>query len=869
MELITQEQCHTALALVRCPPASQIFQGRKGILDKMQQYFFQDNKKRRVFVLHGLGGSGKTQIALKFLESCNEDERQFFVNASSSDNLTASFVNIAISQGFGKTAEAGHQWLISKARKWTLLFDNADNPKLKLWPFFPQCSHGNIIITSRNPQLAALASPNAHSQVGDLDGEDAASLLLARAVKKHTDETHKLAVAIVRLSCMPLAIVQAGAYIAKFKCLMNYLSIYRQNKEELLRQHPGQTLDNYEGTVYTTWQISFDKLSPVAAQFLQLCALLHHSSIPEAIFANATKWILKNEGNKTESMQEAKEFLQNFVSGSGGWQEQHLRKVVAEIEEYSLLASDETSKTLSMHPLVHLWCSDTQPNQATARECMTNILGMAIDLGPEAYLERIRVIAHVNMLVPDFSMVKCQFWSQYAWIYCDGGKFEQAKGLYELNLERQRELLGKDHPDTLTAMANLAFTYWQLGRYQEAEKLDLSVLEQRQKLLSDDHPETVTAMANLAATYRKLGQYQEAEKLQLSVLKQRQKLLGDDHPDTLTGMANLAATSRKLGQYQEAEKLELSVLKQCQKLLGDDHPDTLTAMANLAATSRELGRYQEAEKLELSVLKQRQKLLGDDHPETVTAMANLAATYWKLGRYQEAEKLQLSVLKQHQKLLGDDHPDMLTAMANLAATYRHLGQSQEAEKLQLSVLKQRQKFLGDDHPDTLAAMTNLAGTYWQLGQHQEAEKFELSVLKQHQKIFGDDHPDTVTAMANLAATSRALGWYQEAEKLELSVLKQRQKLLGDDHPDTLTAMANLAMTLYSTGRHQAAENLQLQVVAKFTQVLGADHPHTLQAIKASKDMAQDALAKGKDAKNTGVKRLSKLFSTFKSPSSKK
>ncbi|KAJ7651117.1 P-loop containing nucleoside triphosphate hydrolase protein, partial [Roridomyces roridus] len=355
VKLNSSEQCHTALALVRCPPASQIFQARKEILDKMQQYFSQDNNKRRVFVLHGLGGSGKTQIALKFVESCNE---QFFVNASSSDNLTASFANIAISQGFGKTAEAGRQWLISKARKWTLLFDNADNPKLKLWPFFPQCTHGNIIITSRNPQLAALASPDAHSQVGDLDGEDAASLLLARAVKKHTDENHKLAVAI-ELSCLPLAIIQAGAYIAKFKCLMNYLSIYRQNKEELLCQHPDQTLDNYEWTVYTTWQISFDKVSPVAVQLLQLCALLHHSSIPESIFANATKWILNNEGNETESMQEAREFLQNFVSGSGGWQEQHLQNVVAEIEEYSLLESDETSKTISMHPLVHLWCSDT------------------------------------------------------------------------------------------------------------------------------------------------------------------------------------------------------------------------------------------------------------------------------------------------------------------------------------------------------------------------------------------------------------------------------------------------------------------------------------------------------------------------------
>ncbi|KAJ7615496.1 P-loop containing nucleoside triphosphate hydrolase protein, partial [Roridomyces roridus] len=288
IELITQEQCHTALALVRCPPASQIFQGRQDILDKMQQYFSQEPKKRRIFVLHGLGGTGKTQAALKFLESIHEFAKRFFVNASSPEALKTSFMNIAISQGFGKTPEAGFQWLISENKEWTLLFDNADDPKLKLSPFFPQCTHGNIIITSRNPQLAAYG-PASHSQVGDLDKENAALLLLARAVKEHTDENHTLAMGIVQeLSCLPLAIVQAGAYIAKFKCLLDYLHIYRQNKEELLRQHPDQTLDDYEWTVYTTWQISFEELSPVAAQFLQVCSVLHYNNIPQSIFANAT-----------------------------------------------------------------------------------------------------------------------------------------------------------------------------------------------------------------------------------------------------------------------------------------------------------------------------------------------------------------------------------------------------------------------------------------------------------------------------------------------------------------------------------------------------------------------------------------------------
>ncbi|KAJ7614906.1 hypothetical protein FB45DRAFT_1008524 [Roridomyces roridus] len=824
IELITREECHTALALVRCPPASQIFQGRKEILDKMQQYFSQEPRKRGIFVLHGLGGSGKTQVALKFLESIDNFTNRFFVNASSPEALKTSLTNIGISQSFGKTPEAGLQWLISENKEWTLLFDNADDPKLKLSPFFPQCTHGNIIITSRNPKLATYG-PASHSQVGDLDTENAALLLLERAVKEHTDENYTLAMGIVQeLSCLPLAIVQAGAYIAKFKCLKNYLSIYRKNKEELLQQHPDQTHDNYEWTVYTTWEISFRKLSPVAAQFLQLCSLLHHSNIPGSIFAKATQWILNNEGNEAESMQEARKFLQNFVSGSGSWSKEYFRNIVAEIEEYSLIQSQEASDTLDMHPLVHLWCSTTLPDEVTTRECMTNVVGMAIDFGPDAYLERIRMIAHVNMLVPDFTILNYQFWRRYARIYCDGGKFEQAKGLYELNLQRQRELRGKHHPSTLRAMANLA------------------------------------------ATYRQLGQTREAEPLEISVLEQRQKLLGDNHPDTLLAMANLAITYRQLGRYREAEPLEISVLKQHQKLLGDNHPDTLRAMASLAVTYGQLGRYREAEPLKISVLKERRKLLGDDHPDTLRAMADLAATYGQLGRYRQAEHLKVSVLNERQNLLGDDHLDTLRAMADLAATYGQLGRYREAEPLKISVLEQRQKLLGDSHPATLLAMANLAVTYGQLGRYREAEPLEISVLEQRQKLLGDNHPDTLLAMANLAITYGKLGRYQEAEPLDVSVLKERQKLLGDDHPATLRAMANLAITLYSTGRHQEAENLQLKVVAKYRDVLGADHPDT---VKVTRDLKviQNVLAEAKDPRKIG-KTLSELLPRFKFSSNK-
>ncbi|KAJ7888007.1 hypothetical protein B0H13DRAFT_2277447 [Mycena leptocephala] len=716
------KQFSPALALVRCPPPSRIFQGRQDILAKMDEYFSKDIGERHIYVLHGLGGSGKTQIGLKFLDMISRHQaprftRQFFINASSLQTLDTALKNIAIAHKIGTSSEDGLLWLISQREEWILLFDNADNPSINLFNFFPKCTHGNIIITSRNPQLA-VHGPRSHSRVGDMNETDAIDLLLLSAVKEKTIESAQSASEIVKeLSCLPLAIIQAGAYISKFDCLHRYLSLYRHNRAKLLSQHSAQSHDDYEWTVYTTWQISFGQLSKPAA------------SIPETIFEQAAERAISGDEQEAQTLQEARGFLQNFLSVSGTWDPPQFMDIIGEIRGYSLIDRHDISDTLSIHPLVHSWCRHTLDDEPIARECMTDILGMSIRLTEDAYLSRIGLISHVDSLIQDQMTIK---------VYFDSGKFREAESLDVMVLERWMQLLGADHPDTLLAMQNLAATYRQLGKYQEAEPLESIVLEKRKQLLGADHPDMLSAMENLAATYYKHGRYKEAEPLESTVLEKRRQLLGADHPDTLMAMGNLAATYRELGKYQEAEPLEGIVLEKRRQLLGTDHPDTLLAMANLAGTYHKLGRYQEAEPLKSIVLEKRKQLLGADHPDTLLAMGDLAATYRELGRYQEAEPLESIVLEKRKQLLGTDHPDTLRAMANLAATYYEVGRYQEAEQLESIVLERQKQVLGLDHPDTLLTMDNLAATYRELGRYEEAEYLEA----QYEELVGNDSSDS-------------------------------------------------------------------------------------------------------------------------------
>jgi hypothetical protein len=80
-------------------------------------------------------------------------------------------------------------------------------------------------------------------------------------------------------------------------------------------------------------------------------------------------------------------------------------------------------------------------------------------------------------------------------------------------VETRKRVLGLEHPNTLTSMANLASAYIKQGRCTKAESLEVQVLETRKRVLGSEHPDTLASMANLASTYRKQGRWEEAKEL--------------------------------------------------------------------------------------------------------------------------------------------------------------------------------------------------------------------------------------------------------------------------------------------------------------------------------------------------------------------
>lgn len=181
-----------------------MFTGREEPIERLTACLVHRTQTRRVFVLHGLGGAGKTQITLKFIENTRDDWSDIlFIDSTSRETIMNSLKVIASTKQIGDQHTDTLSWLSSSVGRWLMVFDNADDTKLGIEEFFPNCPHGDILITSRLRDMALISQgPKSEYCVSGMKFEDARELLLKVAKiedKELTDQERIAASAIVKV----------------------------------------------------------------------------------------------------------------------------------------------------------------------------------------------------------------------------------------------------------------------------------------------------------------------------------------------------------------------------------------------------------------------------------------------------------------------------------------------------------------------------------------------------------------------------------------------------------------------------------------------------------------------------------------------
>lgn len=256
--------------------------------------------------LHGLGGVGKTQVALEYAyRHALEYNAVFWIEAETADHIISSLLHIAevlqLPERDDKDQQrivvAVQRWLTMHSR-WLLIWDNAED--LTLFDrFLPPVRQGAILLTTRAQALGILARG---VSLSPMESEDAMLFLLRRA--KVLDPTatqeqlcqlaaslpgeYAAAKKLVEvLGGLPLALDQAGAYIEETGCrFADYLQSYGKQRTRLLARR-GTPGDNHPHSVVATFRLIWQRVRqghPAAADLLCVCAYLHAEAIPEELF---------------------------------------------------------------------------------------------------------------------------------------------------------------------------------------------------------------------------------------------------------------------------------------------------------------------------------------------------------------------------------------------------------------------------------------------------------------------------------------------------------------------------------------------------------------------------------------------------------
>jgi len=775
-----------------------------------------DSPGPRMVVLSGLGGVGKTCVALEYAyRHLAQVEVAWQLAAEDATVLAGGFGELAAQLGARGLADTRdpvasvHAVLAKFPAGWLLIFDNAPDPA-SVAAFLPPAGPGRVLITSQNP-----AWPGGALDVPVLGLDVAAGFLVSRTRDTDGQAADELA---RELGGLPLALEQAAAYMtAAGDTLAGYLALFRERRAEMLaRGEP----TGYSKTVATTWTLAFRQLekSPRAVGLLRLLACCAPEAIPLSLLLQPRPGLADAFGPVVAPV--LAPLLEDPLAADDA---------VAALRRYSLV-TPVGDRSVSVHRLVQAVTTGQMATELAGawRQAAGALIVAAFPTDPEqpaTWPVYALLLPHAQAaLAPGSSgMERLAAYLGYS------GNYAAARDLFAALLPVRERVSGLEHPDTLAAGRGLARWTGEAGDAAEARDQYAALLPVIERVLGPEHPDTLFARMGLAYWTGEAGDPAGARDQYAALLPVIERVLGPEHPDTLTTRNYLAAWTGEAGDAAAARDQYAALLPVIERVLGPEHPDTLTTRHQLARWTGHAGDPAAARDLFAALLPVRERVLGPEHPDTLAARHQLARWTGHAGDPAAARDLFAALLPVRERVLGPEHPDTLTARHQLARWTGHAGDPAAARDLFAALLPVRERVLGPEHPDTLTTRHQLARWAGEAGDAAGARDQYAALLPVIERVLGPEHPDTLTTRHQLARWTGHAGDPAAARDQYAALLPVRERVLGPEHPDTLTTRHELAIWTEEAGDPAAARDLFAALLPVRKRVLGPDHPDTLAA----------------------------------------
>ncbi|KAJ4286311.1 hypothetical protein N0V90_013345 [Kalmusia sp. IMI 367209] len=575
----------------------------------------------------GLGGVGKTQIALEFAHRWREkyaDCAVFWIPVTNVETMLETYLEVGqqlqipnVEQQQSEVQKLVQRKLsLESSGRWLLVFDNADD--IDIWTekasgiagsgrqidLLPKSKYGSILFTTRSRKAATKLAGKNVVFVSEMTDADAKGLLQKSLINHNLLVEDQAATdLLLKLTRLPLAIIQAAAYINENDIsLSEYAMLLDDTEENIINvlseefEDEGRYAD-IKNPIATTWLISFEQIRtryPLAAEYLSFMSCVAAKDIPQPLLPPAA------------SVKQAVD-------------------AIGTLSAYSFVTRHKTGQLLDLHRLVHLATRSWMRTEGVLGKWSAKVLQRLTEVFPNddhanrsvwrMYLPHAKYVLESDF-EEDLSNEKTDLLWKFGKCTQSDRRYEDAEMAYTKFMERRKRVLGEEHPGTLACMNDLAIVYGDQDRWEEAEELELQVLEKTKRSHGEEHRNTLTSMNNLALVFSNQGRWKEAEELQLQVIEKKKLVFGEEHPKTVVSINNLAVTYTKQGRWKEVEELQLQVIEKLKRAFGEEHPQTLTGMNNRAYSLYLQSRNEEAILMLEKCFQLCQRVFGPHHPST-------------------------------------------------------------------------------------------------------------------------------------------------------------------------------------------------------------------------------------------------------------
>ena len=438
---------------------------------------------------------------------------------------------------------------------------------------------------------------------------------------------------------------------------------------------------------------------------------------------------------------------------------------------------------------------------------------------------------------------------------------EEAVALGRRVVERTRELLGNDHPETANRLNALGEVLQLAKRPHDARLCYEQALSLLRRLFGEGHASCAAPLCNLGGLLLHMNDQSGARAHLEEALTICEREFGEMHELTMRVLLHFSGMHMAAGRVSDARRCseravaivrrlpgnwqrELSKvlsglghfygmegrlaeqrkcleesLVVCRKNLGNDHPETAVCLEQLGSRLRETGELVDARSALEESLEIRRRVLGENHPQTGLSFGALGALLDVVGDAAGAIEYARKALLVMRASLGEDHRETASALNNLGVMYVKVFDFESARPLLEQSLAICRRVLGEDHLETASSLNTLGSLLVRTGQAEAARPLLEQALAIRTRMLGESHLDSLRSLENLAGVMRDLGEFEQAKATFEKALDLRRRGPGTRHPDFAGSLRNLAGCEVAAGRLESATDLMLEAVAVEDQVM--------------------------------------------------